>query len=225
MAGDNVQMFILGSLTQGEAHGYQLVARARAWGVDDWAGFKTGSIYNALHTLEKRGLVAQLGTERHGGYAPATVYGITDEGQTKLIEMLHDAATEFSAVDPFDLVTAFFGLLPVQERQELIRAHADGIRRRVDGWELKYARMKERVEQGAPYDWVLAAIEKGRRVAQVATDASGELQVRCEQWMPPEPFSRSRCPEGTHAEPGAATHPESESDQPTRPTGGNLADR
>jgi hypothetical protein len=39
MAAANVQMFILGNLTQGEAHGYQLLARARMWGVEDWAGF------------------------------------------------------------------------------------------------------------------------------------------------------------------------------------------
>jgi DNA-binding PadR family transcriptional regulator len=225
VAGDNVQMFILGSLTQGEAHGYQLVARARTWGVDDWAGFKTGSIYNALRTLEKRGLVAQLGTERHGGYAPATVFGITDEGRTQLVEMLHEAATEFTAVDPFDLVTAFFGLLTAQERKELIRAHAVGIRKRVEGWESKYAHMKERVEQGAPYDWVLAAIEKGRRVAQVAIDASEELPARCEQWKPPEPFLRSPCPHEARAEPETTKRPGSGSDLPTRPTGGILADR
>jgi DNA-binding PadR family transcriptional regulator len=223
VAGDNVQMFILGSLTQGEANGYQLVARAKKWGVDTWAGFKTGSIYNALRTLQKRGLVKRLGTEQRGGYAPATVFGITEEGRSRLVELLHEAAAEFSAVDPFDLVTAFFGVVPVEERRELIDAHIVGIRRRVDRLETKYAEMEERVAQGAPADWALAALEKGRRFARAATESCESLSERCEQWEPPEPLSRQRRPDETDPAPDVTPQPGSRPAHETQATGGTRA--
>jgi DNA-binding PadR family transcriptional regulator len=190
MTGNNVQMFILGSLTQGEAHGYQLLARAGQWGVDKWAGFSAGSIYNALRTLEKRGLIVRSGTEQHGGYAPATVFAITDEGRAELLAMIRSAATELTAHDPFDLVTAFLGLLPVSERKELIEAHVASLRQRRQAWEPQYEHMQEHVAKGLPYDWVLATLEKDRRVVELMIESTQELVTRSETWGPPEPLSR-----------------------------------
>jgi DNA-binding PadR family transcriptional regulator len=195
MAGDNVQMFVLGSLTQGEAHGYQLVARAKKWGVDDWAGFGSGSIYNALRTLAKRGLIVECGTEQHGGYAPATVYGITAEGRKRLLELLHETACEVAGHDPFDIVTAFIGILPVEQRRELIEAHIAAIRQRLESVADHRTHMQEHVAGGAPYDWVLAAMEKGRRGGNIAIESALELLTRCEAWQPPEPLARGGvCP-------------------------------
>ena len=188
MAGDNVQMFILGSLTQGEAHGYQLTARAKQWGVDRWAGFSTGSIYNALRTLDKNGLIEQRGTEQHGSYAPATIYGITELGRTRALEMLRRTAAETSTHDPFDLVTAFLGLFPVEERKELIAAHIATLEQRGQFWDEEYRHMREHVDRGEPYDWVLAAMEKARRAGELLVSCAEELLTRSEGGAAPEPL-------------------------------------
>ena len=205
MIGNNVQMFILGSLTQGEAHGYQLLARAKLWGVDDWAGFSAGSIYNALRTLEKRGLIVRSGTEQHGGYAPATMYAITDEGRAGLLTMIRSAATQLAAHDPFDLVTAFLGLLPVTERKELIEAHAASIERRIQAWGPEYEHMREHVAEGEPYDWVLATLEKSRSIAGLMIESARELIPRSEEWGPPEPRSHYPSSDGPAA--ACTVHP------------------
>jgi DNA-binding PadR family transcriptional regulator len=191
MAGDNVQMFILGSLTQGEAHGYQLAARAKQWGVDRWAGFSAGSIYNALRTLDKNGLIEQRGTEQHGSYAPATIYGITEAGRTRAVEMLRRTAAETVTHDPFDLVTAFLGLFSVEERKELIEAHIANLERRRQLWDEQYRHMREHVDRGEPYDWVLAAMEKSRRAAELLISCAEELLTRCEGWAAPAPLRSS----------------------------------
>jgi len=191
MAGDNVQMFILGSLTQGDAHGYQLVARAKSWGVEDWAGFGAGSIYNALRSLEKRELIVRCGTEQRGGYAPATVYGLTDLGRERLVEMLHETADGVHINDPFDIVTAFIGMLPAAERREIIKAHIAALQRRLDTVALDHERVSAHVEQGAPYDWVLATIEKGTRVGAVAIESAESLLTRSDSWGPPERLTRA----------------------------------
>jgi len=194
MAGDNVQMFILGSLTQGEAHGYQLLARAKKWGVEDWAGFGAGSVYNALRTLEKRGLIVRSGTEQRGGYAPATVFCITDDGRARVVEMIHEAVRQATIQDPFDLATAFFGLLPMEERKELVEARLASIEERFSDWDAHFEHMKEHVAAGLQFDWVLAAMEKGRLMGEAQRTSARELLGRCEAWGPPEPMGRTACP-------------------------------
>ena len=72
--GSNIKLFILGLLHQGEAYGYQIQACAKRWGVEDWAGFSQGSLYNALLRLRRQGLILEHGTTQHGSYAPATLY-------------------------------------------------------------------------------------------------------------------------------------------------------
>ncbi len=190
MAGKHVQMFILGSLAQGEAHGYQLLARARRWEVEDWAGFGAGSIYNALGTLEKRGLVERVGTEQHGGYSPATVYAITDAGRTELNELLHTVAAESVSHDPFDLVTPFLGLLPLEERLALVELHITDLERRIADAKVHLEHIEQHVADGKPLDWVLIAIEKGRRVNEEALASARELLTRCQTWGPPDPLPR-----------------------------------
>ena len=194
MAGDNVQMFILCSLTQGEAHGYQLLARAKKWGVEDWAGFSAGSVYNAFRTLEKRGLIVRCGTEQHGGYAPATLYSITDAGRARAVEMIHEAVEHAAVHDPFDLATAFFGLLPVEERKQLVERRVALVEERVDHWDAHHAHMEEHVAAGQPYDWVLAAMEKGLAMGDAALASARELLTRCEEWGPPERLGRTGGP-------------------------------
>ena len=194
MAGDNVQMFVLGSLTQGEAHGYQLLARAKKWGVESWAGFSAGSIYNALSSLEKRGLIVRCGTEQHGGYVPATLYAITDTGRARVVEMIHEAVEQAVIHDPFDLATAFFGLLPIEERKELVERRVALIEDRVDHWDAHHEHMKEHVAAGLQFDWVLAAMEKGRSMGDAALASARELLTRCETWGPPERLGRTGCP-------------------------------
>jgi DNA-binding PadR family transcriptional regulator len=191
MAGTHVQMFILGSLTQGEAHGYQLLARAKLWGVEEWAGFGAGSIYNALRTLEKRGLVERSGTERRGGYAPATVYAITDEGRAELRGLLHTSAVEGFIHDPFDLVTPFLGLLPSDERKTLIQLHVACLERRRVESEAHYVHVKQHIAEGKPLEWVLVAMEKGQRMIAEAIASAQELLTRCEAWGPPEALPRA----------------------------------
>lgn len=190
MAGDNVQMFILGNLTQGEAHGYQLLNRAKRWGVEDWAGFSAGSIYNALRTLEKRGLVTQSGTEQHGAYAPATLYAITAAGRARVLEMVREAVEHAPFYDPFDLATAFFGLLPVEERKELVATRIAKVEEQVTYVTTHMAHMREHVAEGRRLDWTLAAMEKGLRVGEAALASARELMTRCEDWGPPEPLGR-----------------------------------
>jgi DNA-binding PadR family transcriptional regulator len=213
MAATNVQMFILGNLTQGEAHGYQLLARARMWGVEDWAGFGAGSIYNALATLEKKGLVVRSGTERHGGYAPATIYAITDAGREALRDLLHAAAASAAIHDPFDLVTPFLGLLPLDERRQLIQAHIAALERRLADGDGHQAHVQRHVDDGKPLEWVLAAMEKNRRFNEEAAASARELLERSASWQPPEPLPRGDCARaGDHDPCGRADERRAEGD-------------
>jgi len=199
VTGDNVQMFILGSLAQGGAHGYQLLARAKKWGVSGWAGFGSGPIYNALRSLEKKGLVAKDGTEQQGRYAPATVYRITEAGRDRLGELMRQAMLQVAVDDPADLATAFLGILPVEQRQELIHERVRALEQREEWWQPRYEEARTEVAKGRPLDWILVAMEKGHRVNEVARQSAEELLARSANWGPPEPLTRAQrsAPVGT----------------------------
>jgi DNA-binding PadR family transcriptional regulator len=196
--GSNIKLFILGLLHQGEAYGYQLQAGAKKWGVEDWAGFSQGSIYNALQRLRRQGLIVERGTTQHGSYAPATLYEITEAGRRQVLKMIADAAADVIVQDPFDLVTAFFGILTVEERRRLIALHCERLGERIRASEEEHAFMKVHTEAGAPTDWVLAAIEKSIEGDKLRFESCKGLLFRCDSWLPPEPLS-TIAPESTDA--------------------------
>ncbi len=187
--GSNIKLFILGLLHQGEAYGYQIQACAKRWGVEDWAGFSQGSVYNALLRLRRQGLILERGTTQHGSYTPATLYEITEAGRGQLLKMIEDTAADVIVQDPFDLVTAFFGLLSIDERRRLIELRCERLRERILANEKEHSFMKAHTEAGAPTDWVLAAIEKGIAGDKVRLESCKRLLSRCESWRPPEPLS------------------------------------
>jgi DNA-binding PadR family transcriptional regulator len=190
MRGQHTQLFILGLLSQGEAHGYQICSRAREWGVEKWAGFGTGSIYNALRSLEKHGLISQTGVAHHGAYVAATVYEITSQGRAQLPGMISSVALDVGLHDPFDLATAFFGLLPVDERRALLQARMAKLEEMVEFVEESYIKAESDQVQYGDADWALATMEKATAMIRVALDACRQLIERCESWPPPGPLGR-----------------------------------
>jgi DNA-binding PadR family transcriptional regulator len=192
MAGTTVQMFVLGSLMQEPAHGYQLTARVKRWHVDNWAGFGSGSIYNALGTLERQGAIERMGTKQQGGYAPATVYGITEQGHERFRELLEAVATSVADQDPFDLVCAFLGLLLPEERKELIEARLAAVERRLAWGAERWQYRKSHAVDGPSADWVSVVFERGRDVLKLALETTHKVRALAEHWPLPEPLADSR---------------------------------
>ncbi|WP_280233241.1 PadR family transcriptional regulator [Nocardia cyriacigeorgica] len=115
-----VRLLTLGAIRRrGRAHGYQVLADLESWGADEWARATSGSIYHALKTMTKQGLLLAHDTAPSDvGGPPRMEYEVTDEGAQAYFDLLRAALT---SNDPrLDLLAAAVGFLDDLPRAEAI---------------------------------------------------------------------------------------------------------
>jgi DNA-binding PadR family transcriptional regulator len=110
-------MLVLGVVRNlGQAHGYQVRRELLTWRADTWAHVAPASIYQALRTLTKHGLVEEIGTESGGG-PERTVYRLTPDGETEFFHLVRTAVSD--PADTLDELSAAFGFLHLLPRGEV----------------------------------------------------------------------------------------------------------
>jgi DNA-binding PadR family transcriptional regulator len=101
-------------------HGYDVRRELVSWHAEEWAQVAPGSIYNALKTLTRDGLLEVVGTDQVGGRPERTSYRLTPRGEQELTEQLRDVWwTVRMPIDPF---AAGVALIPFMTRDEAIAA-------------------------------------------------------------------------------------------------------
>jgi DNA-binding PadR family transcriptional regulator len=101
-------------------HGYDVRRELVSWHVHEWASVKPGSIYNALKSLTREGLLEVVGTDQVGGRPERTTYRLTPEGAKQFRQLLRgEWWTVRSPIDPLMAALSFIGYLP---RAEVIAA-------------------------------------------------------------------------------------------------------
>ena len=69
-------MLVLGVVrTFQPVHGYDVRRELVSWHAEEWAQVAPGSIYNALKSLTRDGLLEMVGTDQVGGRPERTTYG------------------------------------------------------------------------------------------------------------------------------------------------------
>jgi DNA-binding PadR family transcriptional regulator len=101
-------------------HGYDVRRELVSWHVDEWASIAPGSIYNALKSLAKEGLIAVAGTGQVGARPERTTYELTPRGEQELSELVRDSW--WTVKMPIDPLVAALSLLSFMDRKEAIAA-------------------------------------------------------------------------------------------------------
>jgi len=83
-----IRLLILWLLTEGPMHGYGIKRILTGDGLDFWFPFEDASIYSALRTLLKQGLVRSAGTGRHGARPRYERFAITPAGRREYRRLL-----------------------------------------------------------------------------------------------------------------------------------------
>jgi DNA-binding PadR family transcriptional regulator len=123
-----VDVVVLGLLSEGPRYGYDLLEQARDRGMGSWAEVGRASVYQALHRLATRGLIA--GRDQAGTEGPdRRVYRITRAGRTRLREGL---AERFGDPGPYEteagLAMGFLHLLSAADARRAIDAREQAVR-------------------------------------------------------------------------------------------------
>ena len=127
-----VEVVVLGLLAEEPMHGYDLLERFRARSMGFWVEVGKASVYQTLHRLEARGLIA--GRSHVGREGPdRRVYRITRSGRARLGEGL---AERFGELAPYEtdagLALGFSDRLSAPQAKEAIAARELALRDLLD---------------------------------------------------------------------------------------------
>ncbi|NNH74666.1 PadR family transcriptional regulator [Nocardia uniformis] len=115
-----VRLLVLGAVRRhGRTHGYQVRADLESWGAHEWARATSGSVYHALKSLTKDGLlVVHDSMPSAAGGPPRMEYELTEEGEQAYFDLLRSALTHR---DPrLDLLAAAVGFIDDLPRGDAI---------------------------------------------------------------------------------------------------------
>ena len=103
--GSSTRLLVLGCVRIFQpVHGYFLRRELVSWEVDQWAHVHPGSIYNALKSLTRSGLLEEVGVTAAGPRPPRTTYRLTDAGEDEFLALVR--AGLLSVDDPTFFLTA-----------------------------------------------------------------------------------------------------------------------
>ncbi len=140
----NARLLILGVLHRGDFHPYEIKRRLEAAMVECYIDVDVGTLYYAVRTLEKDGLITAVAQERVARGGMRTIYRITPEGRTEFLQALH---RQFEAEGP--VAQTLYGamlFLHLADRAVVERA----LRNRIARLEALIAKLKPVRKQLAP---------------------------------------------------------------------------
>ncbi len=116
-----VRLLVLGALRRrGRAHGYQIRTDLESWGAHEWSTATSGSVYNALKSMARQGLlVAHETVPSSAGGPPRIEYELTDQGDREYLELLRGALADREP--SLDVLAAAVGLIEDLPREEALR--------------------------------------------------------------------------------------------------------
>jgi DNA-binding PadR family transcriptional regulator len=122
-------MLVLGVVKLvGEAHGYVVRRELKSWSADSWANVQPGSIYHALKSLAKDGLLEPVGTRESDEGPARTTYRITAAGEHELQDLLWHALADAQAADDEDAAAvAMLNLVPRKQAIVLLKNRLAGL--------------------------------------------------------------------------------------------------
>jgi DNA-binding PadR family transcriptional regulator len=105
-------------------HGYDVRRELLSWRVDQWANVAPSSIYNALKSLTRDGLLELVGTDQVRGRPERTTYRLTTEGGKEFEALLR--STLWTVREPLDPLMPAICFLPALPPEEIISALEQG---------------------------------------------------------------------------------------------------
>lgn len=124
-------LMVLGLLTSGPKHGYELHRIVVAHG-SLYSDFKKPTLYHLLHRLAMQGAV-RVHSEggARGPRGERLVFTLAPTGETLFTKLLRVALSSYDASHTcFEVATAFLGWLPAAESQDLLRERRTVVRAR-----------------------------------------------------------------------------------------------
>ena len=124
-------------------HPYEVAQTLRSRAKHESVRLNYGSLYGVVDSLEGRGLIRAVSSERQGKRPERTTYEITDDGSRELVDWLTDlVAAPVKEYPQFETALSFLPVLAPDDVLALLRT-------RVDALELEVSRMRGGMQHAA----------------------------------------------------------------------------
>lgn len=111
-------------------HGYFVRRELISWQIDEWAKVHPGSIYNALRSLSRLGVLDEQAVEHPGRRPERTLYRVTAAGEQELDALLRSGLRSIGDDSVFRVALGFAGFLPRGDVLEAVREHLEALERK-----------------------------------------------------------------------------------------------
>jgi DNA-binding PadR family transcriptional regulator len=127
-------------------HGYLVRRELLSWQVQSWANVAPGSIYNALRSLARDGLLVATESKAPSDKGPSrTTYELTGDGENEFVRLLRDALWNVHDGDASLVLaaTSFMTALPRQEVLDGLTSREQQLERRMVATRHDLARLSD----------------------------------------------------------------------------------
>jgi DNA-binding PadR family transcriptional regulator len=123
---------VLVCLGERPMHPYEAATTLRQRQKHESVRLNYGSLYAVVASLEKRKLIAPVGTQRSGRLPERTVYSLTDSGRIELHDWLTELlSTPVKDYTSFEAALSFLPTLPPDDVARLLRERAEQLEREI----------------------------------------------------------------------------------------------
>jgi len=132
---------LLGLINEKPLNAYEITKQLQFMNVKQWYNIADSTVYTTIRNLEKKELISGT-VEKSGNMPDRTIYRITEEGKTELLNSLKKSILEFDYDSNVFSITAFFiDIFPVEERRELLKERLDILNNYLNGIEQQIKEM------------------------------------------------------------------------------------
>jgi DNA-binding PadR family transcriptional regulator len=123
---------VLVCLAERPMHPYEAATTLRQRQKHDSVRLNYGSLYAVVASLERRKLIAPMGTQRSGNLPERTVYHLTESGRIELHDWLTELlSTPVKDYTSFEAALSFLPTLPPDDVARLLRERASLLEREI----------------------------------------------------------------------------------------------
>ncbi|PRZ44417.1 PadR family transcriptional regulator [Antricoccus suffuscus] len=139
---------ILSCLSEQPMHPYQISATLKHRNKEASIRLNYGSLYSVVGSLLKQGLIAEHGTSQDGNRPQRTIYAITPEGETELVDWMRELIR--MPVKEYPALEAGLALLPVLSPDTVVALLGERLDRLRASIEQEQAGIAEAAQMGLP---------------------------------------------------------------------------
>ncbi|MER7767734.1 PadR family transcriptional regulator [Kitasatospora sp. NPDC096140] len=169
---------VLAELGAEPMHPYEMGRRLKEHGKDRNIKYNRSSLYMVVEQLRKAGFVAEQETVRDTQRPERTVYALTPEGQTELLDWMREWIAEPQEEYPaFGVALCLLVVLPTEESADLLGRRLEALDARIDD---SRAQLRKAVEMDVhpmfvvEEEYALALLEAERRYTENLIGQIGE---------------------------------------------------